>query len=382
MLAAYLVALPWILGPLIAWWRVRDSRSLADEPADAPRGAPLVSVIVPARNEARNIEACLASVRAADGPRLEIIVVDDASTDGTGTLARHAAAGDDRVRVIDAPPLPAGWFGKQWACATAAATARGDVLLFTDADTRHGADLVPRAMSYMTRIRADLLSVAGAQELVTWWERVVQPQVFGMLVNWIGGTEGVTNARRAEAVLANGQCFFMTRTAYDAVGGHAGVRHTVAEDVMIAQHAFRGGYKVGLVLGIDQLSTRMYTSLDEIVRGWGKNVYAGGRMVLPAGPVRAVYPVALLLAPLYSLAPPLLFLRGLLGFGSPTVALGGAVALGCMILWWSLVYRWLRLPVWYAALYPIGALVQLWIFIVAIVRGQRVEWKGRTYTAG
>ena len=382
MLVAYLVALPWILGPLIAWWRVRDSRSLDDEPADAPRGAPLVSVIIPARNEARNIATCLASVRASDWPRLEIIVVDDASTDGTGELARRAGAGDDRVRVIDAPPLPDGWFGKPWACVTGATSARGDVLLFADADTRHASDLIPRAISYMGRIRADLLSVAGAQELGTFWERVVQPQLFGMLVNWIGGTEGVTNARRAEAVMANGQCFFMTRTAYDAIGGHAAVRHAVAEDVMIAQHAFRGGYKVGLVLGIDQLSTRMYTSLDEIIRGWGKNVYAGGRMVLPAGPIRAFYPVALLLAPVYSLLPPLLFLRGLLGFGSPTAALGGAVALGCMMLWWSLVYRWLRLPVWYAAVYPIGALVQLWIFIVAIVRGQRVEWKGRIYTAG
>ena len=382
MLAAYLVALPWILGPLLAWWRVRDSRSLADEPADPPRGAALVSVIVPARNEARNIEACVASIRASGWPRLEIIIVDDGSADGTGDLARRAAAGDDRVRVIDAPPLADGWFGKQWACAAGASIARGPVLLFTDADTRHAADLIPRAMSYMARIRADLLSVAGAQELVTFWERVINPQIFAMLVNWLGGTEGVTNARRAEAVIANGQCFLMTRPAYDAVGGHAAVRHVVAEDVMIAQQAFRSGYKVGLVLGIDQLSTRMYESLREIVGGWGKNVYAGGRMVLPAGPLRTLYPFALLSAPLYSLAPAALFARGLLGFGSPTVALGGAVALGCMMLFWTLVYRGLRLPLWYAVVYPVGALAQLWIFGVAIVRGRRVEWKGRTYTAG
>src|SRR5215213_10818496 len=148
-----LVAWPWVFFPLLTLWRARGSRSLDEEPAEAPADAPLVSVVIPARNESRNIAACLTSVLAARYPALEVIVVDDHSDDGTGDAAR--AVGDPRLRVLENPPLPAGWMGKQWACATGAAAARGEILLFADADTRHAPDLVPRAVNAMRARRAD-----------------------------------------------------------------------------------------------------------------------------------------------------------------------------------------------------------------------------------
>ena len=114
---AVAAALPWLAQPLWMLWRARwgggGSRSLDDEPADPPADAPAVSVVVPARNEARNIERCARSVLASHYPRLELVIVDDRSEDGTGDIARVLARGDARVRVIDAPPLPYGWFGKQ-----------------------------------------------------------------------------------------------------------------------------------------------------------------------------------------------------------------------------------------------------------------------------
>src|SRR5215211_3229915 len=179
MLDLLLTTSPWVLFPLLTLWRARGSRSLGEEPAEAPADAPLVSVVIPARNERRNIGRCLTSVLAARYPRLEVVVVDDHSDDGTGDAAR--ALGDPRLRVLENPPLPDGWMGKQWACATGAAAARGEVICFADADTAHAPDLLPRAVHAMRARRADMLSVIGSQEMGTFWERVVQPQVFAVL---------------------------------------------------------------------------------------------------------------------------------------------------------------------------------------------------------
>src|SRR5512133_3808074 len=140
-------AWPWIVFPLVALWRVRGSRSLADVSPTPPAAAPLVSVIVPARDEARSIERCLRSLLATRYARAEFVVVDDHSSDGTGDLARRAGEGDPRLRVVVPPPLPDGWMGKQWACATGAALARGAILCFADADTVQAPDLLPRAVN-------------------------------------------------------------------------------------------------------------------------------------------------------------------------------------------------------------------------------------------
>jgi chlorobactene glucosyltransferase len=120
-LAPLLLATPWILGPLVTLVRARFSSSLDDERADPPSDPPLVSLVIPARNEARNIQPCVESALASSYPRLEVIVVDDHSTDATAEIVHAIAERDPRVRVITPAPLPDGWFGKQWACAAGAA---------------------------------------------------------------------------------------------------------------------------------------------------------------------------------------------------------------------------------------------------------------------
>jgi chlorobactene glucosyltransferase len=376
---AALVALPWIVAPVVVWWRARDSRSLDDTPAAPPAAPPLVSIVVPARDEARNIERCLRSVLATAYPRVEVIVVDDHSSDGTGALAR--AIGDPRLRVLDCPPLPDGWFGKQWACHTGARAAHGDVLLFADADTTHAPDLVGRLVNELRGRGGGLLSIVGRQELGTFWERVVQPHVLAVILARYGGTERVSRARRATSKIANGQCLAVDRATYESVGGHAAVRRVVAEDLKLAQRVCAAGHPVTLVAGERQLGTRMYTSLAELVRGWRKNVYAGGREAMPLGTLgRLLFPFLLLLPPLMGLAPPLLLLAALATGAVPAAwTRAAAVATLSTLLFWLAVYRRAALSPRYALAYPLGSAVLLYIALHAILRGQRVEWRGREY---
>ncbi|HEX9085643.1 MAG TPA: glycosyltransferase family 2 protein [Gemmatimonadaceae bacterium] len=379
--AAFLWSLPWIIPPVVTYLRLRHSHSLDEESEVALENPPLVSVIVPARNEAHNIARCVTSILSTTYPNLELIVVDDSSTDGTAQIARDAAQRDPRARFIKSPPLPDGWFGKQWACATGARVARGSVLQFTDADTVHGPDLVTRSMNAMRRTRAQLFSVAGRQELGGFWEKVIQPQIFTILAMRYGGTESVTQATNVRDKIANGQCIFVTHDSYNAIGGHASVRTSVAEDMMLAQAFFAARKRVVVVLGVDQLSTRMYASLREIIGGWQKNVFAGGLDSVPFGKVgRTLFPLFLLMPPLMELLPVLALVLAAAGFATGgTLLLWAAISVAATLGWWIVVYVTVRDNPLYALAYPLGALVLLYIFLTAVIRGRRVSWKGRIY---
>jgi glycosyltransferase involved in cell wall biosynthesis len=371
-----------VLGPLVTLVRARHSRSLDEEDASPHADPPLVSLVIPARNEARNIGRCVESALASDYPRLEIVVVDDHSTDETAAIAQAIAQRDARVRVITPPALPGGWFGKQWACAEGAAASQGEVLGFMDADTWQTPDLVTRVVNAMDSRGADMLSVLGTQELGGFWERLVQPQVFAILLQRFGGTELVNRSSFASQKIANGQCLWLRRSAYDALGGHGAVRDKVAEDLALAQLYFRAGRTVSIVLGLAQLSTRMYTSLRELVEGWGKNIYAGGRDAMPLGAAgRVVFPLVLLMPALFGLAPPIVGALALGGMMGGDALAWAAIAGGANLLWWLLVYRWLKLTPLYALLHPLGSAVLFYIALRAIARGRRVRWKEREYRA-
>ena len=376
------LALPWVVVPIVTLLRARNSRTLDEEPTSVPFDAPPVSVVIPARNEEHNIERCVRSVLASRYPALEVVVVEDHSTDGTAAILARIAAEDARLRVVTPDALPPDWFGKQWACATGAHATTGDIIAFFDADTQQSPDLIVRTVNAMTTRDADLLTVAGDQELGSFWERVIQPQVFALMLTRYGGTETVNASRRASDKIANGQCIFVRRSAYVATGGHAAVKHKVAEDLAMAQLYFRAGRRAFLVLGVEQLSTRMYTSLPELIGGWGKNLYAGGRDTVPGGTVgRALTPLLLCSPWIGALVPPIIFVLSLAGVFGPGALLWSAIVTGATLLWWLGVYAWLRLSPLYAVLYPLGAVVMLYISLGAIARGSRVRWKDREYVA-
>jgi chlorobactene glucosyltransferase len=379
------LAMPWVVLPLATALRVRRSRSLDEYPSTVlvpgmSDSAPVVSLVIPARNEARNIERCVRSALLAEYPRLEIIAVDDHSTDATGDILRTLADEDARLRVVTPEPLPSGWFGKQWACAAGFAQSRGDVIGFMDADTCQAPDLVPRIVNAMAARDADLLTVGGRQELGSFWERLIQPQVFAIMAARYGSTEAVNGARHARSKIANGQCIFVRREAYVELGGHGAVREKVAEDLALAQLYFLRGKRTVLLLGTAQLTTRMYTSLRELIDGWGKNLYAGGRDAMPfraAG--RAIYPLLLISPALSGLIPPLLLLLAALGVCGHGVLLWSAIVTAANLAWWAAVYRWMKYSPAYALLHPVGAAALLYITVRSIVRGKRVQWRGREY---
>ena len=375
-------SLPWIVPPIVVIVRSLKSRSLDDTPAEVSPNAPFVSVIIPARNEARNIERCVRSVLSTTYPNVEVIVVDDHSSDGTGEIARAIAANDPRLAVIHAPNLPPGWFGKQWACASGARAASGSLLCFTDADTTHAPDLLSRSVNELRARHADLITVAGAQEMRGFWERIIQPQLFALLSVRYGGTEHVSQAKRPTDAIANGQFIVVRRGTYSAMGGHELVRDLAAEDMAMAQEWVRGGRRIALVMGRDQLSTHMYSGYREAVSGWRKNIYASGRHAALGGRVgRALYPIVLPLMPISALVPPIVLLLCAVGALSGAWLAWSAIVYVASVLYWALLYLWFKQPLWYALLYPLGSLVLLIIAGGAILRGRKVEWKAREYVA-
>lgn len=322
------------------------------------------------------------SILTNDYPAFEVVVVDDQSSDGTGDIARRIATEDPRVRVVQTGAPPEGWFGKQWACQTGANDSKSEIILFADADTRHRHDLITRSINAMLRRNADLFTLMGSQELGSFWERMIQPQVFSILLTRYGGSESITKSKLVTNKIANGQCLFVRRAAYDELGGHSLVKSHVADDLMMAQRFFKSGRHVVVEQGVDQLSTRMYTSLGELIAGWGKNVFAGGRDAVPLGWLgRLFFPITLLSAPVSGFLPALILIASIF------VALPHALILFAWItqiaLWisWTALYLMMRQSPVYAAIGPIGAAMTGYIFLRAMLRGQRVTWKGRSYVS-
>jgi chlorobactene glucosyltransferase len=339
---------------------------------------PLVSVIIPARDEAANIDACVRSVLTTTYDCLEMIVVDDRSTDETPAIveriAREPASGG-RLTLLRGAELPAGWFGKPWALIQGYARAKGELLLFADADTRHTPELIARAVAALAAERVDLVTVLSRQEMVSFGERLVQPHVLLALAARVGDVRRVNRTRVPWDAIANGQFILTPRAAYQAVGTHAAVKDSVVEDLALAQTYVRHGRDIFLVHGAEYMVTRMYSSLAGVVAGWSKNLAVGVPLMMP--------PVAWL----RRLAPWLMWVPSLIWIAPAAVwlATGAPAALVTVLLSlcvWLEIYRQERAPLGYALLFPFGAVVVAYIMLRSAWRGRRkIEWKGRTYSA-
>ena len=227
---------------------------------------PLVSVIVPARNEEPCLSKCLKSLVSQRDIGSEVIVVDDGSTDRTREIAESVPG----VRVVDAGPLPAGWNGKVNAMVAGAGLARGDWLLFTDADTVHRPGSLAHALAEAKQHGAALLSYSPAQEVHGFWEKAVMPVIFAELAGAYRPSEVSDPASQVAA--ANGQYLLISRAAYDAVGGHASVATSLLEDVALARAVKVSGRTLWFRFGGDAVSTRIYRSFRQLKEGWTKNL--------------------------------------------------------------------------------------------------------------
>ena len=294
---------PWIALVVYLLIKVRLPRPLPVTDA-TDRATPLVSVIVPARNEERSIRSCVESISASDYPDFEVIVVDDRSDDATLELARaiprnHAR----RVVVVEGHPLPKGWMGKPWACAQGAKVAEGDLLLFTDADTVHAPALLGQAVAGMVEDEGDALTLLGRQIMETFWERLVQTHMMAAIIFRFPNPSKPRPPERWRNAIANGQFMLFDRGVYEEIGGHEAVKGEVVEDQRLAQILCRSGKRLTVRAAEGVFATRMYRSLGESIEGWSKNLSLAARQSVPPWAVPIVMPAGIVVSVLIWIVP-------------------------------------------------------------------------------
>lgn len=359
----------------------RNNREIEPQPWPEDVTAPSVEIIIPARNEERNIEPLLATLLAQSYPagRWAITLVDDGSSDGTARIAEKVAATHTTLKVVRAPALPSGWTGKNHALWTGAKLAAPDTewLLFVDADTRHHPDMLSSAVKCAQETGADLLSLVINVEMKSFWEAVLVPQV-GELYTLLVGTMDAVN-RSGQAAAANGQFILIRRALYMATGSLKEVRTDVAEDRALAKACKEHGAHVQLVYGRKLVTSRVYSSLPEMWRGYSKTLYWASGQNLG----KTLLVVAAL--SLYALVPPLALLYALANrrYQTRNVALKHApLQLLPMLALRVAVCRQMGIFPLYALAYPLSVAMgnaMLLFSLYRVLSGKGVEWKGRNY---
>jgi hypothetical protein len=345
-----------------------NARALLVPPSDPPAATGRVSVLLPVRDEAARVEPCLRGLLAQQGvPGLEVVVLDDASTDGTADVVRRVGAGDPRLRLVPGAPLPPGWLGKPHACAQAAAAAdpRTSVLVFVDADVVLEPTAVAATVALLRSRGLDLVSPYPRQVAVTVAERLVQP-----LLQWswltflpLGPAE---RSRRPSLAAANGQLLAMTASAYRRCGGHAApaVRAAVVEDVALLRTLKASGGRGVVTDGTAIATTRMYDGWESLRDGYTKSLHAAFGSPTGAVGVGALLALGWVMPPLAALA------------GSRAGAVGWAAGVAGRVV----TGRRTGARVWPDALaHPVSVAALLGL-TAASWRGRRageLMWKGR-----
>ena len=353
-----------------------------------------LSVLIPARNEEKNIRATLEAVLANRGAEFEIIVLDDHSTDQTAAIVEAFARRDPRVRLESAPPLPPGWCGKQHACSVLARLARNPLLVFIDADVRLAPDALARMAGFMCserrsptrRDETDAIHAPGRrpalqvalasgvphQALGTFSERLLLPLIHFVLLGYLP-MAFMRWTKMAGFSAGCGQLFIARAEAYHATGGHAMIRATLHDGVKLPRLFRRAGYRTDLFDATDLATCRMYQTNVETWRGLGKNATEG------LGASRTILPMTILLFGGQVL--PLLLLV-LAPFLNTNVLLLAAIAAALTYLPRVLAAARFRQPLGSALLHPLGVMALLaiqWAALLRQWRGKPSEWKGRQY---
>ncbi len=338
------------------------------DPLGLPR--PKVSVVIAARNEEEDLPATLDGLLAQDYPNLEVVVVEDGSTDRTREVIDARAP---RVRRVDPPPLPTGWVGKNWACATGARATNGEWLLFLDADVRTRPATVRTTLDWAVRENADLATIAPRVEMVGPWERIVLPFYVQMVLTYFRAPH--VNRDGSRAAMANGQYWLTRRATYDALGGHESVRSIVLEDVAISRRYRDAGRRLRVAWAPDLAETRMYRDRSEMFEGLLKNIhgvtFSAGRLVGFLAGLVGLFLLPLALLPLGA------------AFGSPILVGGGGFLYLALFGKHVAFARAVGAPAAWGLLWPVAAAYYLVLVATSLARGVRgrpVEWKGRMYS--
>ena len=368
---------------ILTWLHTQARMDLVTKPVPAPPGGPLISVLIPARNEARNIRRCLQAVLAQDYPNFEVIVVDDRSSDETPAFLAGLSTAEPRLVVILGKELPAGWAGKPHALYQAAQSAAGEWLCCIDADTFLEPNALSAALAGARETRADLYTMMTEQLTGTFWEKTVLPLVMTALS--VGFSPRKVNDPHKRDAIANGQFILIKRSVYDAIGGHAAVRDQIVEDKALSELVKWQGYHLVLTNGYALARTRMYTSLPAMWEGWTKNIFLGLRdhpAMLLLGAFGAF------LALMATLFMPLWPLFGLIWYFTGGGIQALVILVEALLAWALLLYararvaRAMHISPWYALTTPLGAGVFAAMMFTSawkVLSGRGVSWKGRLY---
>jgi chlorobactene glucosyltransferase len=337
-----------------------------------PPAFPMVSMLVPARNEEGNIAGCIQSLLAQDYPAFEVLVLDDQSEDTTRAILEKIAENKPGLRVLDGTPAPEGQIGKNWACSQLAQQARGELLFFTDADTLHKPGALRAMVTVLLGEQADFLTGFPRQEVHGWGERLLVPFFSWALLSFI--PLALAYRLRLPALsVAVGQVMLFRREAYLGIGGHSQTGASIVDDLLLARQIQAAGMRWRVVFVADRISCRMYHSNREAVNGFTKNLFAAFNFHLL--PFLFVF---IWLAVMFW--EPLIILLMML-FGQPVQAQAQEliVCLGLSILVWLIPYADMRIPIWLACLYPFTILANEIIALRSVLHtfGGHLSWKGR-----
>lgn len=314
------------------------------------------SIIIPARNEERNLPALLHSLKAMSFDPLEIIVVDDHSTDATSAIARKFGA-----KVLPAGQRPEGWTGKNWACYVGAREAMGDYLLFTDADTIHSQESLAFALNFMKKENADMISALPYHLNKLWWEKMLGP--FYSLV-YCGGS--IFDKQSSENAYAIGQYMLFDSAIYHQLGGHFSVKSEVAEDAALAKKVMNEGHHYAVYQGEALYCVQMYSSFKEFRHGWVRLIRLGMNKLSPKIILNVMMPLVALNA-------------GRILTGSALALVPIAVTLLCFIIVQKRIGCFSLAGIIF---FPVPILLFIVLSFRAIIEemmARPIFWKGRAY---
>lgn len=277
-----------LIGPLL-WLGIivaaasghRRMNRLREDRAALPDPPPSLSIIVPAKDEAAGIGDCVSRILAQDYPHAELVVIDDRSTDGTGSTLDEIARSEPRLRVVHVTDLPPGWLGKCHALSVGTETLLTEWLLFVDSDVGLSPEAARRAVALAEHRQYDALSLMPKLVAPTFWERTLLPL---LAMTWAAAFQiSLTNDdTRPRHALANGQFFLIRRAWYTRVGGHGAVKDRIVEDVALMRILKASGARVRFMAGQHLAQTRMHPDLRRMFHGWAR-IFAGssGRSIWP-----------------------------------------------------------------------------------------------------
>ena len=272
MILFFLILIPVLVSTLVVVYNyitapvVKNSKTQIDE-------SELISVLIPARNEEKNIDSCLNSILAQDYKNLEVLVLDDQSTDRTKEIVNSFSEKHKNIFCFDGEPLPQEWTGKNWACHQLSLKAKGKYLLFVDADVELASNAICSTLKILLDTKTKMLSVFPTQRIKSLGEWLIVPLMNWLLLSFLPLRQ-VYTSRKNSFIAANGQFILWERETYFSIGGHMQVANSVVEDMELARRTKQQN-KIITLLGGKIIFCRMYSSFANAFKGFSKNFYPG-----------------------------------------------------------------------------------------------------------